>query len=345
MACEALRTIAPRGRDGTAMPHRRKLLRSSTLLLVLAPAAPAMAASSSPAAVGIDPYFIGSLLAPNPAVGKAGTLAIQPTILYAIQPGAFDAKGGSSVSANRITALETATSIRYGVTNEFTVQVIPTTAAIADQRGFSSGSQVGDTAVDLDYLLLRGNSETALPAITASLGLDIPSGRYENLANASDGFGNGTYRARLGLIGQSVLFGESQHPIRVRVYANGEIPLGGVGLHGFTTFGTDGAFDGFGTSGISGTFGAAIEYGFTQKFVFAFDVFHGFNTTNHVHGVETNGTPVSFASGGADVTEIAPAFEYSLSNNLGVVAGVALSVAGHNTPTLVVPQIEFNIVF
>ncbi len=175
--------------------------------------------------------------------------------------------------------------------------------------------------------------------------MDLPTGRYERLATDSDGFGGGTYRARLGLIGQSVLLDNSEHPIRIRVYANGELPLASVGLHGFTTFGTDGVFNGSATAGISGTFGAAIEYSFTQKFVFAFDVFHGFNTANHVHGTENNDSATMFASGAADTTQIAPALEYSFTNNLGIVAGAAFGVAGHNSSRQVEPQIELNITF
>ncbi len=316
--------------------------------LALGVALSAGSAHADPAApvptVGIDPYYIGSLLSPNPALAKAGVLAIQPTIAYAIQTGAFDANGGRGSAVNKTNALQTSTSIRYGITDSITAQFIPTTSAIFGPQGFNSGSQAGDTAIDLDYLLVRGN-EAGRPGITASFGVDLPTGRFENLANASDGFGNGSYRARFGVISQSIFLGESQHPFRIRVYANGEIPLAGVGLHGFSTFGTDGAFNGFATSGISGTFGAALEYSFTQKFVFALDIFHGFNTANRIRGTEATGALVNYASGAADTTQIAPALEYSLSNNLGIVAGIAFSVAGHNSPAIAEPQVEFNLVF
>ncbi len=315
---------------------------------VLGVALAAGSARADPAApvspIGIDPYYIGSLLSPNPALTKAGVVAIQPTVAYAAQTGAFDANGGRGAAINKTDALQSSTSIRYGITDTITAQFIPTTSAIFGPQGFNSGSQAGDTAIDLDYLLMRGNN-AGKPGVTASFGVDLPTGRYENLANASDGFGGGSYRARLGVISQSVFLGGSQHPIRIRVYANGEIPLAGVGLHGFTTFGTDGAFNGFATPGISGTFGAALEYSFTQKFVFAFDIFHGFNAANRIRGAEAAGPLVSYASGAADATQVAPALEYSLTENLGIVAGIAFSVAGHNSSAQAVPQVEFNLVF
>ncbi len=305
----------------------------------------AFIASSAVKADGIDPFYTGSLISPSPAVPKAGLLAVEPYVFYSINPGSYGPNGGFRSSANKTTALQTLTLLKYGITDHLSIELLPQSSWNFDQRGFDSGSQFGDLPVELEYRLLDQDKKTGKPSITASVGMNVPTGRYQNLYGPADGSGSGTYRVRLGLLAQSLLYGESQHPVRIRLYATGSVPVSGVGIHCFSAFGTDGSFNGYAESGLGGSVGASVEYSITQKIVFAFDVYHAYNLTSHVYGVEANGVSANSQSGNADNTQIAPAIEYSFNDNFGIIAGVALTVQGDNTSSLVQPQIAFNFVF
>jgi hypothetical protein len=117
----------------------------------------------------------------------------------------------------------------------------------------------------------------------------LPTGHYQNLFSKFDGSGTGTVRLRMGALAQSLLFGESQHPVRIRAYASGVVPLTNTNVQGFSTYGTDGQFSGTAYAPATGAVGASVEYSLTQKLVFALDVAYGFSRSNVVIGRESNG--------------------------------------------------------
>lgn len=305
-------------------------------------------ASASPARAGdtaIDPWYTGSLLSPSPAAPRAGLLAFEPYVYGSISNYAYGPNGGITRRADPTSSLQTLTLIKYGITDNLSLQIIPTTSDVSDAAGFDSGSQRGDTSAEFEYLLSRGDNRTGAPKVSASVGVNLPTGRFDHLDGPADGSGVGTYRLRLGLLAQSLLFSQSEHPVRVRVYGQGLLPLTGSGITGYSTYGTDGLFRGYATSGAAYDVGASIEYSFTQRFVFALDIYEGYNASSNVRGFEINGPFITSHSGSSASTQIAPAFEYSFNDNFGVIVGVNLSVAGYNTSTIVQPQVALNYVF
>lgn len=322
---------------------------AATLLFVAALPGAARAIDVQPNSnVGIDPYYTGSLLSPSPAVPVAGLLAFEPYVIYTTNPSTFGLNGGIRHNTDATNQLSTFTLIKYGITDSFTINIDPQTAINRDAFGFDSGSRIADLPVELEYLLIRQNKVTGAPSVTLAAGLQAPTGRYENLPNASDGQGAGTYRARAGITLQSLFLGQSQHPIRVRLYGNALVPLATTDVHGISAFGTDSGFNGTGRSGLSYNIGTSIEYSFTQRLVFAVDFAYSAALSNHVYGSTFNGTgftPFDARSGHSDLLQIAPAFEYSLGPRFGIIAGVNFLAEGHNTSNFIQPQIAFNYVF
>jgi hypothetical protein len=322
---------------------------SLALAGLLASSVPALA-ENAPATPnpGIDPYYTGSLLSPSPAIGQAGILAFEPYVIYQRNPGSYGVNGGVAHSTNATSSLSTFTLIKYGITDNFSINVDPQTSINMDSMGFNSGSRIDDLPVEFEYLVTRQDKVTGKPSITLNAGVQTPTGRYENLPSASDGQGSGTYRARAGITLQSLFFGQSLHPIRVRVYGNTLVPLGSTDVHGISTFGTGTGFNGTGYSGLSYGVGTSVEYSITQKLVFALDVFYNGALSSSVNGsVLAAGalTPFNARSGFSDVLQIAPAIEYSLGPRFGIIAGVNFSAEGHNTAQFIQPQIAFNYVF
>ena len=292
---------------------------------------------------GIDPFYTGSLLSPSPAVPKAGLYAFEPYVIETVNPGKYGARGGLSPVADTTSSTSTFTLNKYGITDHLSIEVSPQTQINQDQLGFNSGSQIADLPVELEYRFLDQDKKTGKPSLTFSAGVDVPTGRYQNLYSGLDGQGSGTYRARLGLVAQSLLYGQSQHPVRIRVWLDGAIPLGGVGINNISVFGTDTGFTGTGYSGISGTTGMSVEYSITQRLVFANDIQFQASRPSVAYGF-TGGKTTYLRGSTSDNLQLAPAFEYSFNDYFGIIAGCAFSVEGHNTSQVIQPQIAFNFV-
>ena len=315
-----MKTSIRRGTTNRRRAHARHLATAGILALGLG--------TARAETIGIDPYYTGSLLSPSPAAPKQGLFAFEPYVLYTTSPGTFSPRGGLSPVANEATAVQTFTLMKYGITDNLSIEALPQSSWNFSKQGFDSGSEFSDFPVELEYLVTRQDKRTGKPSVTLSAGIVFPTGKYQNLFNGFDGSGTGTYRLRVGALAQSLLFGESEHPVRIRAYASGVIPLSNASVQGFSTFGTDGQFNGTGYVGATGAVGTSVEYSVTQKLVFALDVVYGFSASNVVVGRELNGTIANSRSGPSDNLQIAPAIEYSFNDNFGLIAGCAIGVAG-----------------
>lgn len=292
---------------------------------------------------GIDPYYTGSLLSPSPAVPKAGLYAFEPYVIQTFNPGKYGPRGGLSPVTNETSSTGTFTLNKFGLTDHLSIAINPQTQINEDRSGFNSGSQIGDLPAELEYRFVDQDKKTGKPSLTFSAGVNIPTGRYQNLYTSNDGQGSGTYRARLGLVAQSLFFGQSQHPIRVRGWVVGSVPLGGVNINNISVFGTTQGFRGTGYSGLSGGGGMSVEYSITQKLVFASDFQFSASRASSAYGFLGN-LPTYLRGSTSDNFQIAPAVEYSFNDYFGIIAGSSFTVEGHNTSQVIQPQIAFNFV-
>ncbi len=320
-----------------------RVLIAASLLLWAGAARAGQAEALPNSDLGIDPFYTGSLLSPSPAVPKAGLYAFEPYVIQTFNPGKYSPRGGLAPVTDATSSTATLTLIKYGITDHLSIELLPQSQINEDRLGFNSGSQVGDLPIELEYRFLDQDKKTGKPSITFSAGVDVPTGRYQNLYSGVDGQGAGTYRARLGLLAQSLLYGQSQHPVRVRVWLNGAVPLGSVPISNISSFGTSFGFQGIGYSGISGTTGVSVEYSITQRLVFSNDIQLAAGRSSVATGF-TGGTSTYLRGGTFDDLQLAPAFEYNFNDYFGIIAGCAFSVEGHNTSQVIQPQIAFNFV-
>ena len=314
-----------------------------TALLIAAGGNPAHAANDI--TVGLDDqWYTGSLLSPSGAMPHAGMVSIEPYLIFADQTGQFDAGGHSGPVAAASRSLTSSTLFKYGLTDRFSLQLLPAFSYGWDKIDTSSGLKLEDLPVELQYRFLDADDRRLRPALTAFLGLNLPLGDFDRLRRAEDGVGTGAWSIRTGLLSQSAYLVAGK-PLRLRVYANLTQPIAAVGLHGASVYDTDAGFAGQATPGFAASIGTSLEYGLTQRWVAAFDAVRDIQDGNRLRGHGPDGIRFGESEGATGDWTLAPALEYNFSGHVGFIAGAALTVAGHNTKNIVSPQIAVNFVY
>lgn len=292
-----------------------------------------------------DQWFTGPLVAPSPALPKAGIFAIEPYAIFAGGSGEFDGNSQHHSVSNDTDQFESATLMKYGITDRISVQAIALLGYSWTDQTTSHGVEPGDLPVEIEYRVNNGSRSTGLPSVTFNLGITLPIGRYDRLHSALDGLGNGAYTAKEGVVLQSLFDTWGNHPMRLRLYASAFEPAGAVSLHGVSVYGTDQGFEGNAMPGFSTTGGLGVEYGLDQRWVLAFDVVQNYANGTHLRGDDGGHLFVPTNGVGSNSTALAPAIEFNWSSTLGLVAGVEFVAAGRNTSSYVAPQLGLSMAF
>ena len=148
-------------------------------------------------------WWTGPLVAPSPAVFAAGVLGVEPYLLDKRGDGSFDNNGTLHFSPAGGDQLRSFTSIQYGVTDDFSVQAVPSFARVLG--GGDDYAGLGDLPLRVKYRWFKGGTEIWLPSLTTTFGITLPIGAYEHLRKSSDGFGSGATTALQQAMLQSVL--------------------------------------------------------------------------------------------------------------------------------------------
>lgn len=278
-------------------------------------------------------WWTGPLLAPSPAVFAQGILGIEPYFLDKRGAGSFDNNGILHSLPRGTDQFRSFTSLQYGVTDNLSVQLVPSFAHAVNDEGATG---VADLPVRVKYRWDRGGDELWLPAVVTTVGLNLPVGAYQRLKSAADGFGTGAYTASAQILLQS-LFLTGGHANRMRLWATFNAPLGSVTLHGITSYGTDANFSGWAVPGRAGEVGLADEFALDQRWVLALDVVEDLSKATHLHD---GALPIANLT--SESLSLAPAVEYNISRSLGVIAGAEFTLMGRNAASAVIPQVAVN---
>jgi hypothetical protein len=133
--------------------------------------------------------------------------------------------------------------------------------------------------------------------------------------------------------------------MRLRFFGAAYEPIEEVSVRDVGAYGTGQGFRGQVAPGLSTTLGLAIECGLNQRWVLALDIVQNYANGNSLDGTNAAGGFVRSKSGRSMSYDLAPAIEYSWSNNSGIIVGAEFSAAGRNTSSYVAPQIALNLVF
>lgn len=289
-------------------------------------------------------WFTGSLEASSPALSTAGTLAIEPYLIYKIDTGRYDDHGHRHAGGDGVHQMQSVTVVKYALTDRVSFQALPTAVRVTDGHD-RRGLGIADLPVELEYRLKDEDGRTGSPSITASAGMVLPIGRYDHLTSLLDGLGTGALLAKQGIVVESLFDTMGGHPVRIRLFAAITETLASAGVRDLSVYGTADGFVGQATPGVSAQVGVAAGYALDQRWVIALDLVRSDAGRSRLTGVDASGTALRTAGLRATRTILAPALEYNWSARAGLIAGVELSVAGRNTPAYVAPQIAVALAF
>jgi hypothetical protein len=331
----------PRGRLRGVM----KVLTPGKLRLL--PAALALAAHGALAEdfrQGLaDAWWTGPLLAPSAATLPKGHALIEPYLFDVISNAHFDQDGRRHAQANDH-EFGSLTYMLYGISDRVTAGLIPRFFYQVPAVGeASSAVGAGDLQVQVQYGLTRFDAARGMPALSVVVNETLPTGRYDHLSRASDGFGAGAYTTQLSLYSQDYFWMPNGRILRARLdltYAFSS----SVNLEDQSVYGTPYGFRGSASPGDGWTVDAAAEYSLTRSWVLALDVVYQSNASTAVRGTVA-GASFEADSGSSYSIAFAPAVEYNWSARAGVIFGVRIINIGRNATGSITPAAAINLVF
>ncbi|MGH9480893.1 MAG: hypothetical protein ACRD1L_02275 [Terriglobales bacterium] len=291
------------------------------------------AASAPSAREGLaEAWFTGPTLTPSAATLPRGHALLEPYL--------FDVIGGHTNSFGSLTyAL-------YGVTDRLTVGVIPIAGYNLGSGGSSSaGVEWGDASTLAQFRLAQFRPGTWVPTIAAVAEETWPTGRYDRLGDRpSDGLGSGAHTTTLGLYSQTYFWLPTGRILRMRFNLT-QAFSSRVKVRGVSVYGTGAGFLGRAAPGDSSYADASWEYSLTQRWVLALDATYRHTGATWVAGVNTldpAASGIQLEPGSSDAFALAPAVEYNWRANLGVLLGVRVIPASHNTAASLTPAVAIN---
>jgi hypothetical protein len=290
-------------------------------------------------------WWTGSLEAPSPALPKAGLLAVEPYLISQFSTGDYGADGVHQSVAHDTSTIESILVVKYGMTKWLTVQALPSVSRTWNDQSSSTGVGFGDLPLELEYRVRNGNYKNGAPSVTFDLGVTVPTGSYDHLRSSLNGTGQGAYLLKQGVVLQSLFDTWGNHPVRMRLYGAVYEPLDRPGITDASVYGTSAGFNGRVAPGVSGEVGIDAGWAVNRRWVLVLEVLQNYAGGYRLNGIDRAGKLVQTRGGNEATTALAPAVEYNISGDMGIIAGVEFSAAGRNTPSYVAPQIALAVSF
>ncbi|HTZ56088.1 MAG TPA: hypothetical protein VMB20_13585 [Candidatus Acidoferrum sp.] len=283
-----------------------------------------------------DAWWTGPLLAPSANTLPRGHILVEPYVYDVMTYGNYD-RNGTLQPATHENGFGNLTYIIYGLVNRLSVGLLPTFGYNKVSSGPSSSNiGIGDLGVLAQYRL---TPDSWLAKASIAVQETFPTGAYENLgADPNNGFGSGVYSTKVSLYTQTFAWMPNGRIVRLRLNLSQSFSSG-ASVYGVSVYGTGAGFAGDVFPGATSTIDLAGEYSLTRSWVLASDLVYGFSGNTRLTNagnVMNLGTSDSFA--------FAPAVEYNWNANVGIIAGVRLFPAGHNTSASITPVFAINYV-
>ena len=290
-----------------------------------------------------EAWWTGPLLAPSPATLPQGHALLEPYLFDVITSGPTAHDFGSL------------TYLLYGVTDRVTAGLIPR-FGYNQPSGEPSSSAVGfgDLTLQAGYGVTEYQDGRSTPAVSVVVQETLPTGGYDRLSRASDGFGAGAYTTTLAVYSQDYFWMPNGRILRGRLDLSYAFSSS-VSVQGLSVYGTGDGFSGRAYPGNSFTADAAGEYSVTSNWVLALDMVYQHNANTRASGSFPGGSapvaagtmavPYQSESGSSWSIIFAPAVEYSFSSAVGVITGVRIIEIGRNITSSVTPAVAVNMVF
>jgi hypothetical protein len=285
-----------------------------------------------------DAWWTGPILAASGATLPRGHSLIEPYFY--------------NVRGNHSNSFGTSSYVLYGLTNGLTVGSIPEGGYNMVSNGLNSSSVgMGDFTLLAQHRLTQFHEGSWIPTSGAVIEETLPTGKYDKLGDRpSNGLGAGAYTTTLGFYPQTYIWLPNGRILRMRFDVTQTFSTN-VKVQGVSVYGTEAGFSGNAKPGKSLFVDPAWEYSLTRNWVLALDAGYRHNWNTRVTGYNSpapgsgpNPGAVLMNTGSSDAFAFAPAIEYNLRSNLGVILGTRAIPASHNTKPTMTPVMAINFV-
>lgn len=285
------------------------------------------------------PRFLGPLASGGQPLPKGG-FNIEPYLINTTSTARFDAerhRRDSTAPAQ----WDVLVPFKYGLTDRLTVG---TTLSGQYDQGSRGGRDIviGDTSFSAQYALYAGKGKHhAAWAVTAQRGL--PTGHHDRLQYTHHaGSGSGALTTGLSMQGQAWFL---DGMLRGRAVAGWRLPASHAGIQGQSVYGTATGFSGWARLGSTFNASVAAEYSVHPQWTLVAEALYERDRGTRVRGTLADGMPLDRQDPASWRLSLLPAVEYHFSDQVGLIGGVQLGVAGRNTTATIAPQIALNVAF
>lgn len=291
------------------------------------------------------PWFTGPLFASNGRTVPPNDFNFELYGFYTNTFGIFT-EDWKSVDVPNIYTTQAVPILTYGLADRVDAQFnVP--YAQNNTQGVSN-RHLGDVASTLGFQLFR-QGDDAWFDLRLTVQEIFPTGRFDDLNptnQGADGTGVGSYQTGVAMNFQRLhLFGN--HHYRERfvinyVYAT-TAKIRGASVYG-GNFSTRGVID----PGNLFSVDYAGEFELTRHWVLvmeAFYFYHSHRSFKGFPGIDEDGNLLDLTLGSTAVMSLAPAIEYNISENYGIIAGIWFPIRGKNIGNFISGVIAFNYFF
>ena len=293
-----------------------------------------------------DAWWTGPMLAPSANTLPRGHFLIEP-YLYDVTTQGFYSSNGTRVSVPHENSFGSLTYMLYGVANKFTVGAIPVFGYNQPANGASSaGIGSGDLTLQAQYRLHLFREGSWVPTMSIAVQETLPTGKYDRLGNrSSDALGAGAFTTSPAFYSQTFFWLPNGRILRMRFNVMPAFSRR-ASVQDTSVYGTSEGFRGHAKPGESVFVDWACEYSLTKHWVLALDATYRHQGDTRVFGynIAEPNQQVRFNLGTTDALGFAPAVEYNLRQNLGVLLGARVIPAGRNTAFTISPAVAINFV-
>jgi len=290
-------------------------------ILLLAP--PVAADDGLPDSVRSEAWFTGSLHSTGATALPEGHFLAEPYLGEEI----VKPQGGHASHT-----AESLTLLLYGVTDDFTVGLIPRFA-------WRDRPEPGDLTARLQYRLTAYDEASSMPSLAVALNQDFPTGKFDDLDRTNaDGSGTGAYTTHVALLSDEYAT-VAGRPLRIRFDLSYGVSTS-VGIENRSAYGTPEGFRGHASPGDTADATLAFEYSLSTGWAVALDASYDRGDSTRVEGLD-----IHTASGTGQSANLAPALEYNWTDNTGLIVGVQLPVWQSKSGRVILPMAALNCVF
>lgn len=298
-----------------------------------------------------DVRFTGPLVTPGPATLPQGEFFAQPYWVYSQTRGSYDNQGDRHALDEHDSSQLLSLLLSGGITDRLTGELVLNGSRSAQGAQHSDGYRTGDSAARLRYQLRAGDALTGEMTLAAMLSQSLATGRHDRLGeNTLNGQGSGIYRTGLSMLGQQVLWMPNGRPLRWRWQTTWSPSPGSVSVVGRSVYGTEQSFRGKLNAGAAVSGALGLEYSINRNWVLALDLTASTQSGSVLDGsiADASGQRKGLQQNGSRSRSFsaAPAVEYIINDQIGVLFGVQASLpGGRNSASYVSPQVSMTMSF